>query len=338
MHWDIAYVQHGWEQVCDAWNEIVKEGRPKHLPSASRPATPSSSNNGPRRTPSYLRMTHLLGNPPSTALPSLPDPLDNRISSHSASSLDVSKLTPPMSEKRFDFGKGDEGDDLIASLEFLRAAPSAPPPPPPGPTPPTPAAQTPKHKPADFASFMDRPMPKRPPRPESGILSAADFMAVGVGSSVTRKDNRSSDGSNSGKLHLPYEFADDDVIPHRSPSQSHPSSLPTVPNLPALPAPPHHHDRHHHPRRKHTKSPKPSPRPSPSGSPPKLPPPSPIDPLPAVPSRSSSRAHLKSPGPGTNIAHTPTTLPYTFADDEPEDAPSTARVRADVQQWQWEED
>ena len=252
-------------------------------------------------------MTHLLGNPPSTALPSLPDPLDNRISSHSASSLDVSKLTPPMSEKRFDFGKtGDEGDDLIASLEFLRAAPSAPPPPPPGPTPPTPAAQTPKHKPADYASFMDRPMPKRPPRPESGILSAADLIAAGVGSSITRKDNRSSDDSNSGKLHLPYEFADDDVIPHR-------------------------------PRRRHTKSPKPSPRPSPSGSPPKLPPPSPIDPLPAVPSRSSSRAHLKSPGPGTNIAHTPTTLPYTFADDEPEDAPSTARVRADVQQWQWEE-
>ncbi|EJT49405.1 hypothetical protein A1Q1_01500 [Trichosporon asahii var. asahii CBS 2479] len=306
--------QYGWEQVCDTWNEIVKEGRPKPLSSASRPATPSSSNNGPRRTPSYLRMTHLLGNPPSTALPSLPDPLDNRISSHSASSLDVSKLTPPMSEKRFDFGKtGDEGDDLIASLEFLRAAPSAPPPPPPGPTPPTPAAQTPKHKPADYASFMDRPMPKRPPRPESGILSAADLIAAGWQAAPAVRVRRRRR----------------DPPPLAEPEPPQLTAIAAQPALPASPSPP----------------PRPPPPPPEThkvaqtlpGSPPKLPPPSPIDPLPAVPSRSSSRAHLKSPGPGTNIAHTPTTLPYTFADDEPEDAPSTARVRADVQQWQWEE-
>lgn len=275
-------------------------------------------------------MTHLLGNLPSANLPSLPDPLDNRISSHSGSSLDVPRVTPPVSEKRFDFSKSDRGDeteDLMSLVDHLRPA-STPPPAGSAPTDPLP-----KPRPMNYASFIDRPMPKRPPRPESGTLSAADLMAAGIGSGVTWKDNRSSDSSGSGKLHLPYEFADDDVV-HRSPSQTHSTSLPTSSTLSSLSADRAHGG--HRFRRRHTKSPKPSPRPSPGGSPPKLPPPSPIDPLPAVPSRSSSRTHHKSPGPGTNIAHTPTMLPYTFADDDPEDTSQQGRVRADVQQWQWE--
>lgn len=307
----------------------MKEVKPTALATTARPATPSSG--GVRRTPSYLRMTYLLGNPLTSALPSLPYPVDSRASRHSTVSLDAPRLGPSLSENRLSPSKveDDINEDLMASLGCLSPAKTL-------------------HQVGDYAQHLDRDMPKRPPRPESGILLPEDPGTSSSKSAEARISN-GSDPSGAGKLQLPYEFADIDLGLHRSPSlhsqRGTLTNLPSPPILPGLPAVPHFmHDRAHAPgpvgpRRKQSNSLRPSPRPSPSGSPPKLPPPSPIEPLPTVPSKSSGRTYRKSPSPaaGTNIAHMPSTLPYAFADDEPDDPVPRAHVRANVQQWQWEE-